>query len=52
MCRRYAKEIIPEGMRAVSCAAIIWATPGVLNRFAYLFTTSLAYGLSQGVGGQ
>jgi hypothetical protein len=45
MWSRYAKEIIPDGSLAVSCAAIIWATPGVFNRLAYLFTTSLAYGL-------
>ena len=43
MWSRYAKEIIPEGSLAVSCAEIILATPGVFNRSAYLFTTPQAY---------
>jgi hypothetical protein len=32
MCSRNASESIPNGKRAVSCAAMIRATPGVFRR--------------------
>jgi hypothetical protein len=43
MCRRNARESIPNGNRAVSWAAMILATPGVLRRLEYVLTGSEVY---------
>ena len=51
MWSSYAREIIPDGSLAVSCAAIIRATTGVFNLSAYLFTTLQAYARHMGVSG-
>src|SRR6185437_7346347 len=46
MCVRNARESIPLGNLAVSCAAMMRPTPGVFSRSEYALTSDQVYGAS------